>query len=148
MAKFIMNINNINNIKAMEAWCNQYHIQYQIIEDNAPQLVDESVSTPTVKATAKSTTKTESEFPKLADKADETVGVITRYGKFVRNWEVGMDGKVGGYVMDKVKYATKKAITEAGASWDKDKKAYAFPKVSDAKAFMAAQKERAKKASK
>lgn len=141
MSKLVMNIKNESNLKAMVEWCKQYHIDFQIIEDNnsMPNLVDDTV-VGTVAEKPKSTKK--SDFPSLGEKADETVGVITRYDKFVRNWEVGMDGKVGGFVMDKVKYATKKAITESGAKWNDEKKAYEFSKVADAKAFMKAQRDR------
>lgn len=147
MSKLVMNIKNEQNMKAMVEWCKQYHIEFQIIEDNQasmPQLVDESANESAPSPVTKKSTKKGEDFPKLADKPDDTVGIITRYGKLVRNWEVGFDGKVGGYTTDKARYATKKAIQDAGATWDNEQKAYAFKKVSDAKAFMKTQTERMK----
>lgn len=132
----VAKINNEVNLKIIMEWYTKNHIEFEVIENNSiPMGVDECNSTPNTPKTTKES-KSNDTFPTLGDKADEIVGVITRYGKFVRNWEVGVDGKVGGFTTKGVRYATKMAITESGAKWNADKKAYEFPKVADAKAFM------------
>lgn len=57
MSKLVMNITNAQNLKAMVAWCKQYHIEYQVLDEvHAPVLVDESkqAQKPTASKTAKS----------------------------------------------------------------------------------------------
>lgn len=146
MSKLVMNIKNEQNMKAMVEWCKQFHIEYQVIEDvKMPALVDEKNSTP-VKPVA---TKSEDKFPAM--KADATYGVITFNDELlaVRNWDSGKvfrkEGKTVKETMEGVRYATKKAITEAGGKWDDTIKAYKFSTKKAYNAFKKAQKEYSEK---
>lgn len=137
MAKrLVMNINNDSNLQALINWCNQYHIQYQVIDDNPLGLVDDKVSDSTPVKTRN--TKTD-KFPLIGDEKKYTIGdFITVYPthKFVRTWETG------NFCPDKVKYGIKTGLKESGATWNKEQGAYEFHTKKDFDAWVKAQKAR------
>ena len=135
MSKLVMNINNSNNLKAMVAWCEQYHIAYQILDDvSAPSLVDD-----TVKTTSKSVSKT-------ADKPDPLKGVkVVGIGQFVRAYDEKLAVRYwdkGSFTPDKVKYGIKASLKEAGATYSADLEAFVFNTKKAYTAWCKAQKER------
>ncbi len=137
MSKLVMNISKQENLEAMVAWCKQYHIAYQIISDSMPNLVDESNTTSKpVKPSAKAP---KSDFPTIDMKYIGFIGFNDDM-KVVRNW--GSGNIRSKEVTDKIRYATKKAITEAGAEWDDTVKAYRFKTAKAYKAFKQAQTKR------
>lgn len=74
-------------------------------------------------------------FPAL--KLVEKIGFLSVYeGMLVRQWSET------GYTPEKVKFGLKKAIQEAGATWDDANKAYKFAKKADYNTFIKAQKAR------
>lgn len=136
MSKLVMNINNSNNLKAMVAWCEQYHIEYQILEDkgNMPNLVDD-----TVKTTSKAVSKT-------ADKPDPLKGVkVVGIGNFVRAYDEKLAVRYwdkGSFTPDKVKYGIKSSLKEAGATYSADLEAFVFSTKKAYTAWCKAQKAR------
>ena len=137
MSKLVMNISKQENLKAMIAWCEQYHIAYQVLNDGMPNLVDESNTTS--KPVKPSANAPKSDFPTIDMKYIGFIGFNDEQ-KVVRNWGSGMVRSKE--VLEKIKYATKKAITEAGGVWDDDVKAYRFKTAKAYKAFKADQTKR------
>ena len=135
MSKLVMNINNNSNLKAMINWCEQYHIQYQVIEDNGmPDLVDDAVRT-----TSKSVSKT-------ADKPDPLKAVkVTAIGDYVRAYDEKLAVRYwqkGGFTPDKVKYGIKSSLKEAGATYNADLEAFVFSTKKAYTAWCKAQRDR------
>ena len=136
MSKLVMNIKNEQNMKAMVAWCEQYHIEYQILQDvaNQPNLVDD-----TVKTTSKAVSKT-------ADKPDPLKGVkVVGIGQFVRAYDEVLAVRYwqkGGFTPDKIKYALKSSLKEAGAKWNEELDAFKFDTKKAYTAWCKAQKAR------
>lgn len=93
-----------------------------------------STSTTTQTQQSKKSKKSD-KFPNLGEPTC-TLTYITAYSKLVRYWEVQR------FVPDKVKYALKHAIAEAGGEWNKDKGAYEFKTVKACNDFLKAQKAR------
>ena len=79
--------------------------------------------------------KSDSEFPSLGTPTC-TIGRITAYKTLVRYWEVEK------FCPDKVKYALKKSLAEAGATWSKQYGAYEFKTVKACNDWLKAQKAR------
>ena len=135
MSKLVMNINNSNNLKAMISWCEQYHIQYQVIEDNMPNLVMDD----TVKTTSKPVAK-------KADKPDPLKGVkVVGIGNFVRAYDEKLAVRYwdkGSFTPDKVKYGIKSSLKEAGATYNADLEAFVFSTKKAYTAWCKAQKAR------
>ena len=104
-----MNITNAQNLKAMVAWCKQYHIEYQVLEDvHAPALVDEH--TPAQKPTASKTTKSR------LDAEDVEVSITSKRGIATLGSSVRRDI-----------FAVLKADAQVlGGEWDKDAKGFKF----------------------
>ena len=137
MSKLVMNIQNENNMKAMVEWCKQYHIAYQIIEDNKPNLVLDDTND-----TVKTTTK---KVGKVSDKVDPLKGAEKKHiapfvdlypsVKGVRYWEAT-------FTPDKVKYGIKASLKEAGAEWDDNMKCFRFSTKKEFDAWTKAQKAR------
>lgn len=142
MATLVMNIKNENNLKAMIDWCNQYHIEYNVMNNGVsamPNLVDDSTKS------VKSTTRTkDKEFAKLENIVDgksnkAIIGdFVSTYSDInaVRYWEVAK------FTPSKVKYGISKSLKEAGASWDSTLDAYTFPTKKAFNAWCKAQKNR------
>ena len=137
MSKLVMNIKNEQNMKAMVAWCEQYHIEYQILQDvsNQPNLVMDD----TVKTTSKAVSKT-------ADKPDPLKGVkVVGIGQFVRAYDEKLAVRYwqkGGFTPDKIKYALKSSLKEAGAKWNEELDAFKFDTKKAYTAWCKAQKAR------
>ena len=138
MSKLVMNIQNENNMKAMVAWCKQYHIAYQILEDqgNMPNLVvDDTVNTTTKTTTTVKTGKAVDALKGVDKKQIGDFVEIYPTVKAVRYWEVR-------FTPDKVKYGIKASLKEAGATWDDNLKAFKFDTKKAFDAWVKAQKER------
>ena len=118
MSKLVMNITNAQNLKAMVAWCKQYHIEYQVLEDvHAPALVDEH--TPAQKPTASKTTKSRLDAKDVEIKIS-TVKTLATLGSSV----------------SRDTFAVLKADADAlGGEWDKTLKGFKFSTCKNAKAF-------------
>ena len=133
--QFVMNINNSNNLEAMKKWCDQYHIQYEVIEhSDMPTLEDDAVRT-----TSKSVSKT-------ADKPDPLKAVkVTAIGDYVRAYDEKLAVRYwqkGGFTPDKVKYGIKSSLKEAGATYNADLEAFVFNTKKAYTAWCKAQRDR------
>lgn len=135
MSKLVMNINNSNNLKAMIQWCEQYHIQYQVIEDNKPQLVMDDVVNTTTKQVK--TGKASKEDPLKGSEKEHIAPFVDLYPsvKGVRYWEAQ-------YTPEKVRYGIKASLKEAGATWDDNLKCFKFNTKKAYDAWVKAQKAR------
>ena len=80
------------------------------------------------------------------------IGMVTAYKTLVRYWEKDITGQ---FIYDEKKrekfnFALRSSLTDAGATWNSDKKAYEFKTVKEANVWLKEQKaredERAKKA--
>ena len=135
MSKLVMNINNNNNLKAMISWCEQYHIQYQVIEDMPNLVMDDDA----VKTTSKPVAK-------KADKPDLLKGVkVVGIGNFVRAYDEKLAVRYwdkGSFTPDKVKYGIKSSLKEAGATYNADLEAFVFNTKKAYTAWCKAQKAR------
>ena len=132
MSKLVMNIKNSNNLKAMVAWCEQYHIEYQILEDTSqPNLVMDD----TVKTVSKPVAKTSKPDPLKGAEKHEIGTFVDIYPsiKGVRYWERT-------FTPDKVRYGIKASLKEAGASWDDNLKCFKFNTKKEFDAWAKAQK--------
>lgn len=125
-------------------------LEYMLTDDEVIKLNDiikgfiSSRGTTNTKALSKTETKatkttqqskSDSEFPALGTPTC-TIGRITAYKTLVRYWEVEK------FCPDKVKYALKKSLTEAGATWSKQYGAYEFKTVKACNEWLKAQKAR------
>lgn len=118
MSKLVMNITNAQNLKAMVAWCQQYHIEYQVLDEvHAPVLVDESKQAQKPKASKAVKSRLDA---KAVDVAITTVKTLAQLGGSV----------------SRDTFAVLKADADAlGGEWDKTLKGFKFATCKNAKAF-------------
>ena len=135
MSKLVMNIKNEQNMKAMVAWCEQYHIAYQILEDasSQPNLVMDDQ----VKTVSKPVAKASKPDPLKGSEKKHIAPFVDLYPsvKGVRYWEAT-------FTPDKVKYGIKASLKEAGATWDDNLKCFKFDTKKEFDAWVKAQKAR------
>lgn len=138
MSKLVLNVKDEKYLGQLVEWAKKAGLAYQVIEDETLPPLPTTPSV-TVSAEKKPTEKAKTdEIPTLTDDKKYTVGAfVTVYPtlKLVRHFEAQ-------FTPEKVRVALKMSLKSAGATWDKDSRAYKFATSKALNEWVKAQKAR------